>query len=56
MIAFGLGSVTRGVHATLDGLRSHYMSLEVFWDILWTLHLGSHDSVVTTLGPFVKWP
>jgi hypothetical protein len=35
---------------------SHYMILEVSWDGIWTLLLGSHNSVVTNLGSRVDWP
>ena len=30
-------------HTTLEGLWPHYMILEVSWDGLWTLLLGSHQ-------------
>ena len=30
--------------------------LEVCWDGLWTLFLGSHNFMVTALGSCVKWP
>jgi hypothetical protein len=32
------------------------MILEVSWDSLWTLRVGSHNDMVTALGSCVKWP
>ena len=32
------------------------MILEVCWDGLWRLSLGSHNFMVTALGSCVKWP
>ena len=44
------------LHTTLEGMWSHYVILELPWDTLWTLLLGSHNLMVTALGLCVKWP
>jgi hypothetical protein len=38
------------LHTTLESQWSHYMILEVSWDDLWILLLGSHNFMVTALG------
>jgi hypothetical protein len=55
-IAFGWGPRQIWLHTTLEGPWSHYMILEVFWDNLWTLLLGSHNILFTALGSCVKSP
>ena len=39
-IAFSWGPDHIWLHTTLEGLWSHYLILEVCWDILWTLSFG----------------
>ena len=55
-LAFGWGPGHISLHTTLEGPWPHYMILEVFWDNLWTLLLGSHNFMFTALGSWVKWP
>ena len=55
-IAFGWGSNHIWLHTTLEGPWPHYIILEVSWDGLYTLLLGSHNFMVTALGSCVKWP
>ena len=54
--AFGWGPGHIWLHTTLEGPWSHCMILEVSWDGLWTLLLGSHNFMVATLGSCVKLP
>ena len=42
-IAFGWGLSHIWLHTILEGPWPHYMILEVPWDGLWTLFLGSHN-------------
>ena len=44
------------LHITLENPWPHYMVLEVSWDGIWTLLLGSHNVMVTAPGSYVKWP
>ena len=44
------------LHTTLEGPWPHYMVSEVSRDGLWTLLLGSHNSIILALGSCVKWP
>ena len=54
-ITFGWGFGHIWLHTTLGAMWPHYMILEVSWDILWTMLLGSHNFMVTALGLCVRW-
>ena len=49
-IAFGWGPGHLWIHTSLEDLWAHYMILEVSWDGLWTLLLGSHNLMVRLLA------
>ena len=49
-IAFGWGSGHIRLQTILEGMWPHCMILEMSWDGLWTLLLGSDDFIVMALG------
>jgi hypothetical protein len=55
-IAFGWGHGHIWLHIAFEGPWPLYAILKATWDGHWTLPLGSHNSMVTALGLYVKWP
>ena len=54
--SIGWGPGHLWLHTTLEGPWPRYMILEVSWDALWTLLLGSHNFMVMALGLCVERP